>query len=125
MDLTAILNRIASDHGLLGALAVILAVALFWFVRAYIGCYNERVTDLKSQHEIIGAFTQMQRERQASIEALIAQVANMSRVLDLATQANTATIGKIDRLSEMANSAIASNNQMREAVAAMRARGEN
>jgi hypothetical protein len=125
MDLTAILNRIASDQGLLGALFVVLGVALFYFVKAYIGCYNERVTDLKSQHEIIGAFTQMQRERQATIEALVAQIASMSRVLDLAAQANTTTISKIDRLSEMANAAIASNNQMREAVAALRARGEN
>lgn len=124
MDLTAILNRIANEQGLLGSLFVILVVSLFYFVKAYIGCFRERIADLKSSHEIIGAFTQMQRERQAIIEALVAQVASMSRVMELAAQANTATIGKIDRLGEMATAAIASNNQMREAVAAIKTRGE-
>lgn len=124
MDLTAILTRIASDQGLLGALFIVLAVSLFWFVKAYIACYSERITDLKSNHEIIGAFTQMQRERQATIEALIAQISQMSRIMDLAAQANATTIIKIDRLGEMANAAIASNNQMREAVAAIKTRGE-
>ena len=120
MDLTAILTRIANDHGLLGAISVILSVALFFCLRMYIRCYDERLADLKANHEIIGAFTQMMQQRQATFETLVGQIGNMSRVLELAAQANTATIAKIDRLGELANAAKASNEQMREAVAAIR-----
>ncbi len=125
MDLTAFLNRIATDHGLLGTLFVLASVAAGYFIKKYMGCYDERIADLKSNHEIITSFTQMQRERQAIIEALVAQVSQMTRVMDLAAQANSATIAKIDRLGEMATQAIQSNQQMREAVAAIKTRGEN
>lgn len=120
MDLTGILNRIASDHGLLGAIAVILSVSLLFSVKQWMKCYNERLLDLKSNHEIIGSFTAIQQQRQATIEAMVTQIGNMSRALDLAAQANSATISKIDRLGELANAAKASNEQMREAVAAIR-----
>jgi hypothetical protein len=120
MDLTAILNRLATDHGLLGSLVVILMVSLFFAVRHATTCYNERIIDLKSNHEIIGSFTAIQQQRQATIEAMVTQIGNMSRALDLAAQANSATISKIDRLGELANAAKASNEQMREAVATLR-----
>jgi hypothetical protein len=120
MDLTAILNRLATDHGLLGSLVVILMVSLFSAVRHATTCYNERLIDLKSNHEIIGSFTAIQQQRQATIEAMVTQIGNMSRALDLAAQANSATISKIDRLGELANAAKASNEQMREAVATLR-----
>ncbi len=120
MDLTSILSRIATDHGLLGAVSVILSVALFFCLKLYLKCYDERIADLKANHEMIGSFTQMMQQRQASFEQLVSQIANMSRVLELAAQANTATVAKIDRLGELANAAKASNEQMREAVAAIR-----
>ena|SRR5215207_1369292 len=124
MDLTAILNRIANDHGLLGAISVILSVSLLFSVKQWLKCYNERLLDLKSNHEIMASFTAISTQRQATIEAMVTQIGNMSRALDLAAQANTATIAKIDRLGEMATRAIESNQQMREAVAAIKTRGE-
>src|SRR5215207_2668290 len=112
MDLTGILNRIATEQGLLGAISVILSVALFFSVKRNIKCYDDRLIDLKSNHEIINTFTQASIQRQATLEAVVTQMSNMSHALDLAAQANSATIAKIDRLGEMANAAIASNNQM-------------
>ncbi len=124
MDLTAILNRIANEQGLIGSLFIAAAVVAGYFIRKYVGCYDERVKDLKANHEIMTAFAQVQRERQVVIEAVVSQVSNMSRVMELSAQANTATIAKIDRLVEMANRAYDSNQQMREAVAAIKTRGE-
>lgn len=124
MDLTSILNRIATDQGLLGAMFVIVSIALFFAVKRNIKCQDERLTDWKSNHEVIIDFTRASVARQATLDAIVSQMGNMSHALDLAAQANAGTIAKIDRLGEMATRAIESNQQMREAVAAIKTRGE-
>ena len=120
MDLTSILTRIANDHGLLGAISVILSVALFFAVGRWFKCYDDRVLDLKSNHEIIGSFTSIQQQRQATIEGMVAQIAGLTRAVDLAAQANAATVAKLEHLAHVVNAAKVSNEQMREAIAALR-----
>jgi hypothetical protein len=120
MDLSTILTKIATDYGLLGALAVVLGVALYFRDRSLTKCYDDRILDQKAGQEIMASFTQVQKERQSTLEALVNQISQMSRALELAAHANTATIAKIDRLSDVANEAKKSNNEMREIVMGMR-----
>jgi hypothetical protein len=124
MDLSTILTKVATDYGLLGAIAVVLGVALYFrdknLSTLVFKCYDERILDQKAGQEIMASFTQVQKERQATLEALVGQIGQMSRALELASQANVATIAKVDRLVEVANEAKKSNNEMREVVAGMR-----
>src|SRR5215216_1570722 len=116
MDLTGLLNRIATEFGPSGIVIVILMVTIYWLVKKREDDRQERLQDLKSNYEVMQTFTTTQKERQATFEQIVTQMINVAHALDLAAQSNAANGNKIQQLVDVANRAMESNNKMREAI---------